>query len=433
MKRNWRNNSLIVLVLMLVTLASCGKGDHGEHADTYICPMHPTVVSQGPSTCPVCGMDLVRKAKAGEEVEITEDLAKLLKSPNETVMANIKLIKGEYKSVPVSVEAQGLVTYDTRNIFTVPTRVGGRLEKVYLKYAFQEVTKGQKIADIYSPELITAQRELLFLLENDATNTALIDATKTKLDLLGLTNSQINTLIQKKQTGNTFAVYSPYNGYVIKDQQAPTTGLSSPSSSNSSASGMADGMGSSSPLAATASGQSQTGNQTSIIREGSYVTAGQTLFSVVNNDAVRIELDLTASQSGSIDKGDAVQLNIGDGTVQDATVDFVQPFFNQGQDFIKLRIYPKNSEGLHIGHFISATIKLNATESLWVPKEAVLDLGTEKIVFIKDKTVLKPKRVTTGILSDGLMEIKSGLASADEIAANAQFLVDSESFIKTIN
>jgi Cu(I)/Ag(I) efflux system membrane fusion protein len=104
MKRNWRNN-LIIWVILLITLISCGQGgDHAEHADTYTCPMHPTVISDRPSTCPVCGMDLVRKARAGEEVEITEDLAKLLKSPNETVVATIKTIKGQYKSMPYTIK-----------------------------------------------------------------------------------------------------------------------------------------------------------------------------------------------------------------------------------------------------------------------------------------------------------------------------------------
>src|SRR5688500_3123760 len=146
MKTNLRNNRVVYLIVLLVTLTSCGhNGDHAENADTYTCPMHPTVVSDRPGSCPVCGMDLVRKARVGEEVEITEDLSKLLKSPNETVVASIKTIKGEYKSVPLSVQAQGVVTYDTRHIQTIPARVGGRLERVYVKYEFQPVSKAQKI------------------------------------------------------------------------------------------------------------------------------------------------------------------------------------------------------------------------------------------------------------------------------------------------
>jgi hypothetical protein len=433
MKRNWKNNWTVLILAALLILAACGPGgDHAEHADTYTCPMHPTVVSDRPGTCPVCGMDLVRKARPGEEVEITEDLAKLLKSPNESIVASVKTIKGQYKTVPVSVEAQGVVTYDTRNKYTIPSRVGGRLERVYLKYAFQPVVKGQKIAEVYSPELITAQRELLFLLENDADNKTIIDATKSKLELLGLTSAQINSLIQRRQVANTFSIYSPYSGYVITQQQAPSTQTSMlpPASTGS---GMSDGMGGASP--GTPSASSQAGGNTpagTLPREGSYVSAGQTLFSIVNNNALRIELDLPAVQSGAVKKGDNLELDFGNGRKEQASVDFVQPFFSEGQDFLKLRVYTRDVEGLHIGHLVAAKIQLAPTESLWVPKEAVLDLGTGKIVFVKDRGVFKPKKVTTGTVSDGQIEIRNGLASSDEIAANAQYLVDSESFIKIV-
>jgi multidrug efflux pump subunit AcrA (membrane-fusion protein) len=393
----------------------------------YTCPMHPTVISDRPSTCPVCGMDLVRKARAGEEVEVTEDLAKLLKSPNETVVASIKTIKGEYKSMPVSIQAQGIVTYDTRSIYTIPSRVAGRLEKIYLKYAFQAVAKGQKVADIYSPELITAQRELLFLIDNDAENKAFIDAAKNKLQLLGLSTSQINNIIETKQTSSTFSIYSPYKGYVITDQQSPTT-----SEPMQATSGGSDGMNSGSSGTQTSTLPAPSNSANALIREGGYVSAGQTLYRIVNTDALRVELDLPADKSGAIRKGDKLRLDFGNGNTEETSVDFVQPFFSEGQNFVKIRVYTKKADQLHIGHLVNATIQLSAAESLWVPREAVLDLGNEKIVFVKDRGVLKPKNVTTGIAADGLMEIKSGLASSEEIAAHAQYLVDSESFVKRV-
>jgi Cu(I)/Ag(I) efflux system membrane fusion protein len=432
MKKNWKNNWLVVAIITLLTLASCGTGgDHAEHADTYTCPMHPTVISDRPGTCPVCGMDLVRKARAGEEVEITEDLAKLLKSPNETVIASIKTIKAEYKEVPSSVEAQGIVTYDTRNIFTIPSRVGGRLEKVFLKYQFQPVTKGQKIAEIYSPELLTAQRELLFLIDNDAENKSLIDAAKNKLELLGLTSAQVANLVARKTTTQTFSIYSPYSGYLITGQQAPTTSASTSSASSTSSGGMSDGMGASASTSAASATVSSPEQGGSIIREGAYVSAGQTLFSIVNTSDLRIELDLPASQAGEIKKGDKLSLNFGDGSIEETTIDFIQPFFNEGQDFVKLRVFTNKTKDLHIGHLVTAKIQVPASESLWVPRQAVLDIGTDRIVFLKERGVLKPKKVTVGISSGGLVEIKRGLASSDEIAANAQYLIDSESFIKT--
>lgn len=432
MKKNLRSKWVTIGLLAVMVLAACSSADeHADHADTYTCPMHPTVVSNEPGTCPVCGMDLVRKARPGEKVEITEDLAKLLKSPNETVVASVKTIRGEYKSVPVTVDAKGIVTYDTRNIYTIPARISGRLEKVYLKYEFQPVSKGQKIAEIYSPELITAQRELIFLLENDPANESLIEAARRKLELLGMTTGQINVVAEKKEAGSTIAVYSPHSGYLITAQQAPSAPVAM-SSAKRSGGAMSDGMNAPSSTSAQQPLE-RTNTSGAIVREGDYVTAGETLFTLVNANAVRIELNLPGSYTSTIKEGSRVQLDLGNGKTETATVDFIQPFFGDAQEFMKIRVYTDKTEGLHVGHLVNATIDLESRESLWIPKEAVLDLGTQKIVFVKDRGVLKPKEVTTGIASEGLIEIKGGLASSEEIAANAQFLVDSESFIRVEN
>jgi multidrug efflux pump subunit AcrA (membrane-fusion protein) len=388
--------------------------------------MHPTVIADQPGTCPVCGMDLVRKARAGEAVEITEDLSRLLKSPNEIVVTSIETIKGTYKSVPISIEAQGIVTYDTRNISTIPTRIGGRLEKVFLKYPFQKVTKGQKVAEIYSPELLTAQRELIFLLENDSQNEPIIKSAKERLSLLGASDRQIDDLVKRKEPLATFTIYSPYNGYVISETQAAPVAPAMAQQPSSQSSGMREGTSSSASTspAGIAPGQALT-------REGSYVSSGQTLFRVVNPSLLRVELNISSELTGAIEKGSEVTLDFGNEHTQHATVDFIQPFFNEGQEFLIARIYTRHTEALHIGHLVKAILKGKPVEALWVPKQAVLDLGVDKVVFIKDKKVLKPKKVTVGVRTDDLVEIKQGLSSSDEIAANAQYLVDSESFIKT--
>lgn len=449
MKRNWRNRvgalekmkaeiggwlasnfRFHISILILLFLSACAGKETSRGHDTYTCPMHPTVISDRAGSCPVCGMDLVRKAPPGEEVEITEDLSKLIKSPNEVVVASIKTIKGEYKSVPLSIDAVGVVAYDTRNIYSIPARVGGRIEKIFLKYKFQPVTKGQKIAEIYSPELIAAQRELLYLVENDSKNEQLIQGAKSKLLLLGLTASQIDDFIKRKLPGNTVAIYSPYNGYLITDDPVPSTPSSMQASSKSNAGGM-DGMTPSS------SGNSQTSNKQNIsatagsfLREGNYISAGQTLFKVVNTSALRVELDLLGAQTGVINSGDTVELDLGNGKKEVGTVDFIQPFFNEGQNFLKVRVYTQKTKDLHVGHLVNAKITLKSKEALWIPREAIVDLGNDKIVFVKDGEIFKPKRISPGTISNNFIEIKSGLASSDEIAANANYLVDSESFIK---
>lgn len=429
MKRNWKNK-IVILSLLLLAFVACKKtDDHVEHADTYICPMHPTVVSDKPSTCPVCGMDLVRKARPGEEVEITEDLARLIKSPNESVIASIKTIKGEYKSQATNITAAGIVTYDTRNIYNIPAKVGGRLEKVYLKYPFQPVKKGQKVAEIYSPELVTAQRELLFLVENDPQNEPLIKAAKEKLLLLGASETQINSVVQRREPVASFAIYSPYNGYVISEtQSAPAAPVTSPLATASSG---AMGDMSASAFPTTRPMTTPATATAGLVREGSYVTSGQTLFRIVDTGALRVELNIPSASAAGIKKGTSVTLDFGEAEKVVATVDFIQPFFNEGQEFLTVRVYTKHSGKLHIGHLVRAQLAGSTVEALWVPEEAVLDLGNSKIVFIREKKVFKPKKVVTGVQTGDAIEIKQGLSSSDEIAASAQYLIDSESFIKT--
>jgi Cu(I)/Ag(I) efflux system membrane fusion protein len=432
---SWLSIACCQLSIVLLLLTTCTTKDIANDQDTYTCPMHPTVVSDKPGTCPVCGMNLVRKSRPGEEVKITEDLASLIKSPSEMVVATIKTIKGEYKKLPVTVEAQGIVTYDTRSLYSIPARVSGRLEKVYLKYPFQPVAKGQKVAEIYSPELLTAQRELLFLMENDAENQNLIQGAKQKLTLLGATGPQISEVIKRKEAFNTFAIYSVYDGYVLAgNQQPPAAPMPSISAVKSVRGDMSNGMsGSSTTSSATAQNVTSFTGDGNMIREGNYATAGETLFKVVSSNALRAELNIPSSQAGSIKKGSELELDFGDDNVKTATVDFIQPFFNEGEAFVTIRVYTKDMEHLHIGHLVNATIKGDSVEGLWIPKEAVLDLGLEKIVFIKDRKVLKSRGVVTGTRTQNLVEIKQGLSSTDEIAANAQYLVDSESFIKSGN
>src|SRR5690606_6481564 len=131
-----------------------------------------------------------------------------------------------FKTIPATVSVTGVVTYDTRNLYSVSSRVQGRIEKIFLKYEFQPVKKGQPIAVIYSPEIRTAQRELLYLVDNDPANDQLIKGAKNKLKLLGLSESQIADLIAGKEAGNTFTIYSHDSGYLInKDAPGVSTGI----------------------------------------------------------------------------------------------------------------------------------------------------------------------------------------------------------------
>jgi len=416
------------LFILLLLLFSCTTKDSShEHSDTYTCPMHPTVVSDKPGVCPVCAMDLVRKGRQGEEVKITEDLARLIKSPNEVVLASIKTAKAEYKSMPVLLTIQGVVTYDTRNIYTIPARVGGRLEKVFLKYNYQAVRKGQKVAEIYSTELVNAQREFLYLIKSDPGNKLLIDAAKSKLLLLGASDKQIDELSKTHEVTYTFSIYSPHDGFVIsEDQQTPAA----PSNGAIKGSG-GMGMGGSGNTASASSSAITSVSASSFVREGSYVASGQTLFKIVNTNSLWIEFNVPLIQALRIKVGDKLEW-MDQGKTKPLKIDFVEPFFSEGEDFIKLRSYYKGSD-ISVGQLVEAKAQTLSTESLWIPQQALLDLGIDEIVFVKERGLFKTRKVSSGLHAGDWVQIINGLASSDEVATNSQYLIDSENFIKTSN
>lgn len=423
---NFKLSTFNFLILVFIMLACNSKDTSHEHSDTYTCPMHPTVISDKPGVCPVCAMDLVRKGRPGEEVKITEDLAKLIKSPNEVVMASVKTMKAEYKSMPVSLNIYGMVTYDTRNIYTIPARVGGRLEKVFLKYNYQPVRKGQKVAEIYSTELVNAQREFLYLLKSDPDNQLLLDAAKSKLLLLGASEKQIEELEKKQEVTYTFSMYSPYDGFVISENQPTPSAPINGTSKSSGGMGMGGGSGN---AVSVSSGAGSATTATSFVREGSYVSSGQTLFRIVNSSSLWIEFNLPLSEASQINMGDRLEWK-DQQTNKQQRVDFIEPFFAEGEDFIKLRSYYKGSD-VSVGELVEASVTTTSRETLWIPQSALLDLGLDQLVFVKERGLFKPKKVNTGLRIDEWIEITSGLASSDEVAMHAQYLVDSENFIKT--
>lgn len=414
-------------ILLMTIMVACNlKNSTHDHTDTYTCPMHPTVVSDKPGVCPVCAMDLVRKGRSGEEVKITEDLVRLIKSPNEVVLTSIKTAKPEYKSMAVSLNIQGVVTYDTRNIYTIPARVSGRLEKVFLKYNYQPIRNGQKVAEIYSTELVSAQREYLYLLKNEPGNQLLIDASKSKLVLLGASEKQIDQLSKTQEVTYTFSIYSPHDGFVISDDQPAPAAPSSGAIKSSGGMGMG-GSGNT----ATSSSAIPTASASSFVREGSYVASGQTLFKIVNTNSLWIEFNVPLTQASQIKVGDKLEwMNLD--KIKPLKIDFIEPFFSEGEDFIKLRSYYKGSE-MSVGQLVEATIQTTSAESLWIHQKALLDLGIDEIVFIKERGLFKPRKVSTGLHAADWVQIINGLTSSDEVATNAQYLVDSENFIKTSN
>ena len=414
--------------ILLIGFACTQNKDHASH-DQYTCPMHPTVIQDKPGSCPVCGMDLVKKGQPGEEVKITAELNYLLKPTNAMVTSSIKTISPVQKSMNVETKSNGIITYDTRRFTGLPIRFGGRIEKLLVKYNFQPIRKGQKILEIYSPELLTAQRDLLYLLKSDKDNPQIIEGAKEKLRLLGLSDSQISELATTSQENYSFAVYSPVDGYIVEEAVANSLTPTDPAPSAA----MNGGMATSSPNVKQASTSSSVSEL--LIREGMYVSTGQIIFKVVNTTQVWAEFDVYQRDAAIISENDPVRLT-SDNTSEEveANVNFIQPFFKNGESFVKVRVYLSNpANKFRIGQLVKAQFSISSKNTLWIPVSARLDLGTKEIAFTKKRGVFRPKEIITSRQSGDWIEVISGLEVSDSVAYHAQFMIDSESFIKVRN
>jgi multidrug efflux pump subunit AcrA (membrane-fusion protein) len=420
---------LLTSMLLLIILFACTQNkEHASH-DQYTCPMHPTVLQDKPGSCPVCGMDLVKKGQPGEEVKITAELNYLLKPTNAIVTSSIKTISPVQKSMNVETKSNGIITYDTRRFTSLPIRFGGRIEKLLVKYNFQPIRKGQKILEIYSPELLTAQRDLLYLLKSDKDNPQIIEGAKEKLRLLGLSDSQISQLATTSQENYSFAVYSPVDGYIV--EEAVVNSLTPTDAAPSAA--MNSGMATSNSNAKQAPTRSSGGEL--LIREGMYVSTGQIIFKIVNTEQVWAEFDVYQRDAAFINENDPVHLTF-DNTSEEveANVNFIQPIFKNGESFVKVRVYLSNpANKFRIGQLVKAQFSIPSKNTLWIPVSARLDLGTKEIAFTKRRGVFRPKEIVTSRQSGDWIEVMSGLEVSDSVAYHAQFMIDSESFIKVRN
>ena len=433
----------LISIFLLFTFTSCNDkhGQAGEVAKTandveYTCPMHPQIIRDEPGDCPICGMTLVpRQTTNAPTTAVSPGLDYLLQLANQSVVSDIKTTQPIQKQVQNSITMSGVVTYDTRRQYIIPARFGGRIEKLYVQFNFQPVRKGQKLYDIYSPELVTAQKELLYLLQNDPTNTTLINGAKQKLALLGATPGQIQQLIRSGRETYTFSVYSPYAGYVL-DPAVTATPAPTPAAPTAGGDGM-NGMSG----AGNAGGIMQAGNGSAAttpgnnfaIREGMYVTTGQALLKVVDASQVWAQFNVASSQAGQLQPGTPITITFNQlpGETIQSEVSLVEPVYEAGENFARIRASLSTSnQSTLIGQLITGKVTYSTGTALWVPNEAVLDIGTQSVAFIKTNGVFKPVSVQVGQRANSEVEVLSGLNAQDAIAVNAQFLVDSESFIR---
>ena len=422
-----------MLVVLLFAAVACKQKStvHVHDVHQYTCPMHPQIVRDEPGQCPICGMDLV-PMKSGDELALDSALLPLLKQSNAQIAANLPTIIAESGTRIFSVPIQGVVSYDARKQSTISSRVSGRIEKLYIKYNFQPVRKGQLIMEIYSPDLAAAQRELIYISRND-NNASLLQRAKQRLNLLGMQPAQIEQVLRTGRPIYSVPVYSNVSGFIVDQTSltpAPLTSTPMASTANSSgaASGM-DGMGAQSP-ATPLNTNPQVNNAPVMIREGQYLNAGQTIFYIYEASSLVADFYLDPLLAPHVKRGYRLTYEVSSepGEIYVAAIGLLEPIQRSGSNFTTARVYLSNKD-LQPGQLLMARIPVVA-RGWWLPESAVVGLGNNSVVYKKEKGVFVPRNIPTGIRTNGLVQVLDSIGNW-ELAKNASYLVGSESFIRT--
>lgn len=184
--------------------------NHVSEDEVWTCSMHPQIRKSEPGDCPICGMDLILADVGNTDnplvFEMTEDAMRI---------ANIQttIVGGSSRSGG-ELLISGKIETDETVASTIVTHIPGRIEKLYISFTGDHVSRGQKIASIYSPDLITAQRELLEAYKLKDDNPELLEATKNKLRYWKITNKEINEIIKSGKTREYFDIRADHSGVI---------------------------------------------------------------------------------------------------------------------------------------------------------------------------------------------------------------------------
>ncbi|SHF94192.1 membrane fusion protein, Cu(I)/Ag(I) efflux system [Flavobacterium micromati] len=406
---------LVVLVISIIGFTiyffAIKPDNHTESShekEVYTCSMHPEIIRDKPGNCPICGMTLVKKVNENQNVDSTS-IEDLLQPTDNFIVGNYQTTKPKDTTISSEITLPGLVAYDPNAAVNIATRISGRIEKMYVNYKYQRVNKGQKLFDLYSPELLTEQQNFIYLIINDAQNTSIIKAAKQKLFLYGMTRNQINALATAKRVNPIISIYSPANG-IVQGTESMTNGATVPMQNANVV----------------------TENLT--VKEGDYVTKNEVVFRLFNTDKVWGIFNVLQGYSSLIKKNQSIRISseLDEKDFIDAKVNFIETQFNQADKSNRIRIYLNNNIlKLPIGLRLQGVIETNPIQGIWVEKEAMVSIGNKKIVFLKMNNGFKVKEIKMGIEINGFIQIIDGISVQDTIAKNAQYLIDSESFIKT--
>lgn len=368
-----------------MSIVSAADNDSASDEPLYwVAPMDPNYRRDGPGKSPM-GMDLVPVYDKGGE-DLPAGTVEI--SPAVINNLGVRTARVEEGTLSDSIETVGYVGFDERQVEEVHARVAGWLRRLHVRADGDPVDQYQRLYDIYSPELISAQEEFLVALR--AGDSLLINASEDKLSSLGVSGGTIDRIRNNGAVVPQVSVYAPQAGVI-------------------------DSLS---------------------VGQGAYVTPGQRLLRIASMDPVWIEGEVFESQLAKIRTGAAVEIQAEalPGRRWSGTVDYIYPVLDSVTRTARLRVVLENTDGALLPNmFTRLSIAADATEpTLLVDRDAVLRTGTmERVVLATGEGRFKSVAVETGRRSRKQVQILEGLEMGDEVVISAQFLIDSESSISS--
>lgn len=380
-------NKLCILLLSLVLLASCGSKKVATDSDVfYTCSMDPQVVSDKPGNCPICGMPLTAVKKSS--VVNTDDIEL---SDQQIQLGNIRTDTIAESSIGNTIELTGTLNMNAAQTASMSARVMGRIERLYVKTTGNYISKGAPVYEIYSEELNNAKQEYLSALQRRSLFNEqsvidfdeLIKSARTKLRLWGMTESQIKALETQKQAPLTTTYYSTESGYVTSVD----------------------------------------------VTEGGYVMEGGTVLQVANLSTLWAEAQVYTSQLYRIPRGALATVEVpGVAEPIRGRIEFANPEVPTETRINLLRVVvPNQGNKLRPGMSTIVKVQTASRNSLTLPTDAIIREADAAIVWVQTgKNKFKSRMVTTGLESDGLTEVQSGLTAGDIVVVSGTYLLHSE-------
>lgn len=406
MKTTIKNRSRIITIAVSLTVGlllgwilfggSSGTGQHHEghnHAaesgqeTIWTCAMHPQIRQNKPGKCPICGMDLTPLA----ETDFTVDN----NFTYQMTAAAMALANVETSIVQTATEAAkeivltGKIETDERRIYEIPAHFHGRLEKLYVNFTGVYVSRGEILASVYSPDLVTAQRELLEALPYKETNPALYNAARNKLKNWKIAETEIENIENSGEVKTELPIRAHHAGVVRKRNVAV----------------------------------------------GDHVSLGDILFEVVDLSHLWVMLDAYEQHLPWIELGDKVNFRVASLPSEsfEAKVTFIDPFIDPQTRVAKIRAEVSNRDKkLKPEMFVRATVKASSAEeksdALLVPQSSILWTGKRSLVYVRkreyDKPTFEYREVKLGPLSGDYFVVEEGLYEGEEVVTNGTFSID---------